>query len=67
MQILDGSAIKGSDGIDIFPRRDGYYVEHFSIADEKTLIVWTAGPFEDRGHARHVCKVYREIWSNPNA
>ena len=68
-QILDGCAIKGNQGIDVYPRDDGYHVEHFSLTGKKNdcTVLWTAGPFDCPEIARQVKKVYREIWDNPNA
>jgi hypothetical protein len=64
-EIGNGATIRGNHGLDIFPREDGYHVEHFALIGFRNdvKVVWTDGPFETIESAAQRMKEYRAIWN----
>ena len=63
-EIGNGATIRGNHGVDVFPRDDGYHVEHFALDGFRNdfRIVWTDGPFLDIKDAAQRMIEYRRAW-----
>jgi hypothetical protein len=65
-EIGEGRTIRGNHGLDIYPRDDGYHVEHFALTGfhNTVSVVWTAGPFSTLDDAAQRMAEYRTAWSH---
>lgn len=58
-----GTHIRGDNGIDVFPRDTGFFIEHFYLRSRGDAVVMCRiGPFESIEAANPVLIAYRQRW-----
>ena len=63
-EIGNGSTIKGNHGVDIYPRQDGYHVEHFALHGftNEVRVMWDSGALPTIESAAQRMIEYRRAW-----
>ena len=58
-----GSEIRGNDGVGVFAKSQGYYVEHFTNTPQgNVMLQCKIGPYRFRNVAEVVESMYRKRW-----
>lgn len=65
-ELCNGSTIRGNHGVDVFPRDDGYHVEHFALVGytNECKVIWSDGPFTHLSDAARRMREYRTAFDH---
>ncbi len=61
--VSDGTPVRGTDGVAVECRSDGYHVEHFRNGHDFTAVVRDIGPFKSQELAEIMKRAYRARWA----